>query len=171
MTRIGLLICLTAYFPVTANAETYATITKITPNYTYSKSYKKEKSCFTVDTPIYGNTTSRGTAGGDVFTGMLLGSLLGKGATGKDKGAVVGAVLGGIIAADKSNTKTSVIGYEPVRNCEIVQIPETIKTIKNCHGQEFPNGLLLRKILWQMLPEKLEGRSLRSLGEEDEKVE
>ena len=131
MTRIGLLICLTAYFPVTANAETYATITKITPNYTYSKSYKKEKSCYTVDTPIYGNTTSRGTAGGDVFTGMLLGSLLGKGATGKDKGAVVGAVLGGIIAADKSNIKTSIIGYEPVRNCEIVQIPETIKTIKN----------------------------------------
>ena len=78
MIRIGLLICLTAYFPITANAETYATITKITPNYTYSKSYKKEKSCYTVDTPIYGNTTSRGTAGGDVFTGMLLGSLLGK---------------------------------------------------------------------------------------------
>ena len=45
MTRIGLLICLKAYFPVTANAETYAIIPKITPNYTYSKSYKKEKSC------------------------------------------------------------------------------------------------------------------------------
>ena len=74
---------------------------------------------------------NRGTTGGDVFAGMLLGSLLGKGATGKDKGAAVGAVLGGIIAAEKNNTTTSIIGYEPIRNCEIIQIPETMKTIKN----------------------------------------
>ena len=71
-----------------------------------------------------------GTAGGDVFTDMLSGSLLGKGATGKDKRTAVGAVLGGIIAAEK-NTTTSIIGYEPIRKCEIIQIPETIKTIKN----------------------------------------
>jgi len=131
MIRHGLVICLTIYFPVMANAETYARITKITPNYTYSKSYTKEKSCYTIDTPIYGKTLNNGTTGGDVFTGMLLGSLLGKGATGKDKGAAVGAVLGGIIAAEKSTTQTSIIGYEPIRNCEIIQIPETIKTIKN----------------------------------------
>ena len=131
MIKKVLVICLTAYFPVTANAETYAKITKITPNYTYSKAYKKEKSCHTVDTPIYGKTLNRGTSGGDVFAGMLLGSLLGKGATGKDKGAAVGAVLGGIIAAEKNNTTTSIIGYEPIRNCEIIQIPETMKTIKN----------------------------------------
>ena len=131
MKKLGLIICLTVYFPLTAKAETYARITKIIPNYTYSKSYTKEKSCYTVDTPIYGKTLNSGTTGGDVFTGMLLGSLLGKGATGKDKGAAVGAVLGGIIAAGKNNTKTSIIGYEPIRNCEIIQIPETIKTIKN----------------------------------------
>lgn len=131
MKKFGLVICLSVYFPVTVYAEAYAKITKITPNYTYSKSYKQEKSCFTVDTPIYGKTLNRATNGGEVFTGMLLGSLLGKGATGKDKGAAVGAVLGGIFAAEKSNTETSIIGYEPVKNCEIIQIPETIKTIKN----------------------------------------
>ena len=43
MIRLGLVICLTIYFPVKANAETYARITKITPNYTYSKSYTKKK--------------------------------------------------------------------------------------------------------------------------------
>ena len=35
MIKKVLVICLTAYFPVTANAETYAKITKITPNYTF----------------------------------------------------------------------------------------------------------------------------------------
>ena len=43
MIKKVLVICLTAYFPVTANAETYAKITKITPNYTYSKSLQKRK--------------------------------------------------------------------------------------------------------------------------------
>jgi hypothetical protein len=40
-------------------------------------------------------------------------------------------VLGGITAAEKSNTTTSIIGYKPIRNCKIIQIPDTIKIIKN----------------------------------------
>jgi uncharacterized protein YcfJ len=62
---------------------------------------------------------------------MIIGGLLGKGVTGKDKGAAAGAVLGGIIAADSSKANRVVVGYEPVKKCEIVNVPQTTRTIKN----------------------------------------
>jgi len=62
---------------------------------------------------------------------MIIGSLLGKGVTGKDKGAAAGAVLGGIIAADSRKANRVVVGYEPVKKCEAVNVPQTTRTIKN----------------------------------------
>ena len=51
--------------------------------------------------------------------------------TGKDKGAAAGAVLGGIIAADSRKANRVVVGYEPVKKCETVNVPRTTRTIKN----------------------------------------
>ncbi len=62
---------------------------------------------------------------------MIIGGLLGKGATGKDKGAAAGAVLGGIIAGSPKKTKSRIVGYEPVKNCEVRKVPKTIRHIKN----------------------------------------
>jgi uncharacterized protein YcfJ len=131
MLKFGFTVCLTILMPVAANAEIYATIMKVTPNYSYTKSYTKKKSCHTIDEPIYGQTSVHGASSGDVLTGIVLGGLLGKGATGKDKGAAAGAVLGGIIAANRNNTKSTIIGYRQVPNCEIIQVPQKTKTIKN----------------------------------------
>lgn len=122
MKRILLVSALAA---TSASAETtratiedvYATVVEQTP-------YTRQV-CQNVEVPIYGTVTRQGSGanGGDVLTGMIIGGLLGKGATGKDNGAAAGAVLGGIIAADKANkpkTETVITGYKTERQCENV---------------------------------------------------
>jgi len=73
--------------------------------------------CYNVEVPIYGRAQGGGASGGDVLGGMILGGLLGKGATGNDDGAAIGAILGGIVAADNKQSKQVVTGYRIERQC------------------------------------------------------
>ena len=86
----------------------FKTITKRVP-YT-------ETVCNIVDVPIYGNT-SGGANAGDILGGMIIGGLLGKGVTNKDNGAAVGAVIGGMVAADKKKGEEKIIGYKQEQRC------------------------------------------------------
>jgi len=80
-----------------------------------------ERVCQNVEVPIYGRQQGSGASGGDVLGGMIIGGLLGKGLTGKDDGAAAGAVLGGVIAADKGNRGRDVIvGYRSENRCQNV---------------------------------------------------
>ena len=97
--------------------DVFATVVESTP-------YTRQV-CQNVEVPIYGTVTRQGggASGGDILGGMILGGLLGKGVTGKDDGAAAGAVLGGIIAADKANkprTETIITGYKTERQCQNV---------------------------------------------------
>lgn len=76
--------------------------------------------CQQVQVPIYGTVQGEGASGGDVLGGMILGALLGKGITNKDNGAAAGAVIGGVIAADKKKSKRVITGYNYERQCEDV---------------------------------------------------
>lgn len=91
--------------------------------------------CVTVDVPIYGTTQGSGASGGDVLTGMIIGGLLGKGVTGKDNGAAAGAVMGGIIAADKGQKQKQVVtGYKQERRCDNVTYYENIEKTVYSHS-------------------------------------
>ena len=115
----------------TASAETrYATITNVTTNYTNTYQDVPQQQCKDVEVPVYGNVKG-GASGGDVLTGMIIGGLLGKGVTGKDNGAAAGAVIGGVIAADKGSKKRVVTGYRIERQCTEVMVREQVRTVKN----------------------------------------
>lgn len=63
---------------------------------------------------------TRPSNGGDVLTGMIIGGLIGKGATGTDDGAAVGAIIGGIAAGNNNNrTSTRLV-------CETVYVNKQI---------------------------------------------
>jgi uncharacterized protein YcfJ len=117
------IILATAVIATPAMAETTrATIEDVFATVVESTPYTRQV-CQNVEVPIYGTVTRQGggASGGDILGGMILGGLLGKGATGKDNGAAAGAVLGGIIAADKANkprTETVITGYKTERQCE-----------------------------------------------------
>ena len=113
----------TAVIATPAMAETTrATIEDVFATVVESTPYTRQV-CQNVEVPIYGTVTRQGggASGGDILGGMILGGLLGKGVSGEDKGAAAGAVLGGIIAADKANkprTETVITGYKTERQCE-----------------------------------------------------
>src|SRR6056300_2117366 len=97
-------ILLATAFALTASsalAETrYATITSVEPRYQTTYQNVPTTQCQNVEVPVYGTVQGGGASGGDVLTGMIIGGLIGKGATGQDNGAAAGAVFGGVIAAD-----------------------------------------------------------------------
>lgn len=117
----------------TAAANTaLARITKIEPRYQTSYQNVPTTQCQDVQVPIYGTVQGGGATGGDVLAGMIIGGILGKGATGNDKGAAAGAVMGGIIAADKGNgNKQVVTGYKTERQCSEVLVQQQVQTVKN----------------------------------------
>lgn len=80
------------------------------------------ENCQVVEVPVYKEvTTGGGASGGDVLGGMIVGGLLGKGASGNDKGAAVGAIIGGMVAADKKQKKeTVIVGYKQQQQCSTV---------------------------------------------------
>lgn len=88
--------------------DKYRTVTERVP--------QTKQICSTVDVPIYGKT-GNGASGADVLTGMIIGGLIGKGVTNKDNGAAAGAVIGGVMAADKAQGQDTVIGYRQEQRC------------------------------------------------------
>lgn len=67
-----------------------------------------EKHCYISREQVYSSNS------GDVFAGIVIGGLVGKGLTGKDDGAAIGAILGGLAAADKPRG----VYYQNVQRCE-----------------------------------------------------
>jgi len=87
------------------------------------KSPSTERLCQNMDVPIYGTTTQQGNASGGALIGMLLGAAGGKAVTGNDKGAAIGAIMGGLVGADKgSQPKQSqrIVGYKQELVCNDV---------------------------------------------------
>lgn len=105
--------------------DEYRTVTESTPTTTYQ--------CYDEEVPIYGRT-GNGASGADVLGGLILGGILGKGISGNDKGAAAGAVLGGVIAADKGQGGQKIIGYRREQVCKNVTEYQTVRKEVYAHS-------------------------------------
>lgn len=115
-----------------AFADSYVTTGKLVhkePIYTNVNQRQPQQVCRNVEVPVYGTVQGGGASGGDVLTGMIIGGLLGKGATGKDNGAAAGAVIGGIIAADKGKSKQVITGYRMETQCTTEYVNTTTSVV------------------------------------------
>jgi len=123
------------------NAEVVrARITYVEPRYETVYQNNPTTQCYDVEVPVYGNTGG-GANGGDVLSGMIIGGLLGKGATGNDRGAAVGAILGGVIAGDNNNGRQVITGYRIERQCKQVNSRSQTQQLKNYFIRFEWNGL------------------------------
>ena len=117
-------------------AETYyvtGTVQSIEPVYSSTNVYTPETRCRNVKVPVYGKVVSgNGASGADVLGGMVVGALLGKALTNDNNAAGVGAVMGGVVAAEKQKKiTTKVVGYNTEQRCEVVQTVSQQSAIKD----------------------------------------
>ena len=77
------------------------------------------QNCSTQKIPIYGKIQSKPDTGA-VVGGAVLGGIIGKAVTKKDRGAAFGALVGGALANENQKTKTTtgVVGYENKQRCQ-----------------------------------------------------
>ena len=77
------------------------------------------QNCSIQKVPIYGKIQSKPDTGA-VVGGAVLGGIIGKAVTKKDRGAAFGALVGGALANENQKTKTTtgVVGYENRQRCE-----------------------------------------------------
>jgi len=107
-------------FAVPAAAESthtvQAEIVKIEPRTAQQQRRVPVTECEIVQVPVYGTVREKGNAG-SVITGMIIGGLAGKGATGDDGGAAVGAIIGGAVGAEHGRNRQVITGYREQEQC------------------------------------------------------
>ena len=120
----------------------HGTVNEVTQNYEYVTYLDPVKVCKDMEIPIYGEGPVRRTKSGDLLLGMILGGITGKVITGNDKGAVIGAVGGSLIANDKASKSDRVIvGYKQERRCSL-EHREVNKKIATDYSVEYSwNGI------------------------------
>lgn len=127
-------------FATAASAQEYATVTNVQPNYVTMTESVPERSCRSVDVPIYGQSQSfnqdSAILGGIV--GGIIGNQIGKGdgnkiATGV--GAMTGAIVGG------KRTQQEVVGYRQEQRCSTTYRQEQYQKLKNYKVRYEWNGV------------------------------
>jgi uncharacterized protein YcfJ len=125
-----------------AEGSLHGTVNEVTQNYEYVTYLDPVKVCKDMEIPIYGEGPVRRTKSGDLLLGMILGGITGKVISGNDKGAVIGAVGGSLIANDKASKSDRVIvGYKQERRCSL-EHREVNKKIATDYSVEYSwNGI------------------------------
>ena len=122
--KIAAALAISTFMVLPANAHhttsVQATISRVDPITTSQVQHMPRQHCENVQVPVYSTVQGPGATGSDVLGGMILGGLLGKGLTGDDKGAAMGAILGGVTQADKQSSKRVISGYQTQQQCSTV---------------------------------------------------
>ena len=119
-------------FAASANAQEYATITNVTPNYQTINTPTTQQVCNIVEVPVYGRAGGQASTGDTLF-GALIGGAIGNqfgGGSGKDAATVLGAIVGADVA-NKKGGQQQIIGYRQEQRCNNVTSYSTQQQIQN----------------------------------------
>ena len=122
----------TMSFAASANAQEYATITNVTPNYQTINTPTTQQVCNIVEVPVYGRAGGQASTGDTLF-GALIGGALGNqvgGGKGKDAATVLGAIIGADVANKRSGSN-QIVGYRQEQRCNNVTSYSTQQQIQN----------------------------------------
>ena len=136
-------------FAASANAQEYATITNVTPNYQTISTPTTQQVCNVVEVPVYGRSGGQASTGDTLF-GALIGGAIGN-QVGGGKGKDAATVLGAIIGADVANTRSGsnqIIGYRQEQRCNNVTSYSTQEQIKNYTIRYEWNGIRSRTVTY-----------------------
>jgi uncharacterized protein YcfJ len=96
------------------DAFTFVRVVHVQPNYATTHVNIPYTQCGMVNVPVY---SKRNSGSGDVFTGMVIGGLVGNAIGGNDKSTALGAIIGGMAAAEPT---PYISGYRTEQRCETV---------------------------------------------------
>jgi uncharacterized protein YcfJ len=113
---LALLLTATAACSQSQDEFTFVRVLHSQPVYTVAYVNFPDTRCYSVNVPVY---SQRNSGSGDVFTGMIIGGLAGDAIGGNDRSAAIGAIIGGVIAAEP---RSYVSGYRTEQQCETVYI-------------------------------------------------
>lgn len=110
-----------------AQAENYARVTNVETFYVQQTVSEYDTVCENINVPVY--RAVRGGDSGDVLTGMIVGGLIGKGITGDDDGAAIGAVIGGVSAGNR--TQNIQVGTRVERQCYETVVQRNVNVVSH----------------------------------------
>ena len=138
-------------FAASANAQEYATITNVNPNYQNVSVPRYRTECRVNQVPIYGNVQGGQASTGDTILGAVIGGALGNqvgGGSGKDAATILGAIIGADVANKKSRTSQQIIGYREEQTCNNVTYYETQQELKNYTIRYEWNGIVGKTVTY-----------------------
>ncbi len=91
---------------------TFVRVVHVQPNYATTYVNLPHTQCHMVNVPVHSH---RNSGSGDVLGGMIIGGLVGNAIGGNDKSAALGAIIGGMAAAEPT---PYISGYRTEQRCE-----------------------------------------------------
>jgi uncharacterized protein YcfJ len=125
---------------------TFVRILDSQPNYVVQNINVPQTQCFNVNVPVYGQQYSNGA---DVLGGMIIGGAIGNVIGGNDKSTALGAVLGGVIAAEP---RQRIIGHQYQQKCETVFVQKQQQVIDGyfvTYNHQNQNGTVHSPVFYQ----------------------
>ena len=119
MTLLSAVLLSSAANAQSADDFNFVRVVNIQENYGTSHVEVPEARCHNVSVPVYRNV---GPSSGDILAGAIIGGVIGREVTNKDRGAVAGVVIGTIIASESN--RNVIAGYAYEQQCEVIIVRE-----------------------------------------------
>ena len=137
-------------FAASANAQEYATITNVTPNYQTISTPTTQQVCNIIEVPVYGRSGGHASTG-DTIVGAIIGGAIGNqvgNGSGRDAATILGAIIGADVANKKPRHSNQIIGYRQEQQCNNVTSYSTQQELTNYSIRYEWNGIVGKTVTY-----------------------